>query len=69
MSRICKDRTVIIVAHRLSALRAASRIIVMERGQIAEVGTHEELLDQRSSLYAHLYRLQLRTGLASPLST
>ena len=67
MDRICRGRSVIIVAHRLSALRNANRIIVMERGQIAEVGSHHELLEQPNGIYAHLYRLQTRTGLSSSL--
>ncbi len=59
MDRICRGRTVIIVAHRLTAVRDAGRILVMERGQIAEIGTHEELVHQ-GGIYAHLHRLQLR---------
>lgn len=59
MRRICAGRTVLIIAHRLSAVRDADRIIVMERGQIAEFGTHNELIQQRGGIYAHLYALQL----------
>jgi subfamily B ATP-binding cassette protein HlyB/CyaB len=44
MREICKGRTVIIIAHRLSAVRDANRIVVVERGQIAEIGSHDELL-------------------------
>jgi subfamily B ATP-binding cassette protein HlyB/CyaB len=58
MKAICKERTVIIIAHRLSAVRDAHRIIVMERGQIVETGTHQDLIAQESSHYAHLHRLQ-----------
>jgi subfamily B ATP-binding cassette protein HlyB/CyaB len=64
MHRICQGRTVIIVAHRLSAVRNADRILVLERGEIAEVGTQEELLSRPTGLYARLHRMQLRTGLA-----
>jgi subfamily B ATP-binding cassette protein HlyB/CyaB len=67
MDRICRGRTVIIVAHRLSAVRNADRILVMERGQIAEAGTHEELLEHSGGIYAHLNRLQLRTGRSGPV--
>jgi subfamily B ATP-binding cassette protein HlyB/CyaB len=58
MRQICSGRTVLIIAHRLSAIRDAHKIIVMERGQIAEKGTHEELLNPPHHLYRHLYHLQ-----------
>ena len=58
MRRICVGRTVLIIAHRLSAVRDAHRIIVIERGQIVEVGTHEELLRVKDGIYAHLYLMQ-----------
>lgn len=58
MREICKGRTVLIIAHRLSAVRDANRIVVMERGQIEEVGSHHELLKNAGGIYAQLYRLQ-----------
>lgn len=58
MRRICAGRTVLIIAHRLSAVREANRIIVMERGQIAEMGSHDELKSLPEGIYAHLYALQ-----------
>jgi subfamily B ATP-binding cassette protein HlyB/CyaB len=58
MKAICKDRTVVIIAHRLSAVRDASRILVMDRGQIVESGSHAELLKREAGHYARLYRLQ-----------
>ena len=62
MKAICKGRTVIIIAHRLSAVRDAKRIIVMERGQIVETGTHDGLLRPGTGgsvgHYARLHRLQ-----------
>jgi subfamily B ATP-binding cassette protein HlyB/CyaB len=58
MRRICAGRTVLIIAHRLSAVRDADRIIVMERGQIAEHGRHDELLRNPDGIYSHLYNLQ-----------
>jgi subfamily B ATP-binding cassette protein HlyB/CyaB len=57
MHAICKGRTVIIIAHRLSTVRGAQRIIVMEKGQIIEQGKHEELL-QLKGQYARLQALQ-----------
>ncbi len=59
MARICAQRTVIIIAHRLSAVRHADRIVVMERGQIIEQGPHDELVGKPQGAYAYLYRLQL----------
>ena len=58
MRAICKGRTVIIIAHRLSAVRDANRIIVMERGNIVEQGGHTELLQMQAGHYARLHRLQ-----------
>jgi ATP-binding cassette, subfamily B, bacterial HlyB/CyaB len=58
MRRICAGRTVLIIAHRLSAVREAHRIVVMERGQIAEVGNHAQLLQNLNGIYTHLYNLQ-----------
>ena len=58
MRRICQGRTVLIIAHRLSAVRDADRIIVLERGQIAEEGRHAALLANPQGIYSHLYRLQ-----------
>ncbi|MGE3551029.1 MAG: ATP-binding cassette domain-containing protein, partial [Geobacter sp.] len=58
MRQICAGRTVLIIAHRLSAVRDANRIIVMERGQIVEQGNHAELLENPDGIYRHLYRLQ-----------
>lgn len=60
MKAICQGRTVIIIAHRLSAVRDANRIIVMEKGQIVETGTHADLLRIESGHYARLHSLQLR---------
>ena len=61
MKGICKDRTVLIIAHRLSAVRDAHRIVVMDKGQIVEVGSHEQLLQNPRGIYSHLYRLQQGT--------
>jgi subfamily B ATP-binding cassette protein HlyB/CyaB len=57
MRSIAKDRTVLVIAHRLSTVRHADRIITIERGRIVEDGAHDELL-RRGGRYATLHRLQ-----------
>lgn len=57
MGKLAADRTTFIVAHRLATITHADRIVVMEHGQITEVGTHEELLRKRGSYY-DLYQVQ-----------
>ncbi|AKJ26846.1 type I secretion system permease/ATPase [Caldimonas brevitalea] len=58
MAAICQGRTVIIIAHRLSAVRQANRIVVMDKGRIVEMGPHEQLIAREKGLYAHLWRMQ-----------
>jgi subfamily B ATP-binding cassette protein HlyB/CyaB len=65
MRAIVRGRTVIIIAHRLAAVRPCTRIVGMNRGEIVEVGTHEELLARRDGLYAHLWALQSDQARAS----
>jgi subfamily B ATP-binding cassette protein HlyB/CyaB len=65
MRAICRGRTVIVIAHRLSTVRRCDRIIVMDAGRIAEQGTHEALL-RRDGLYARLHALQAGEGHPPP---
>ncbi len=58
MQQICRGRTVIIIAHRLSTVRRANRIVVMDRGEIVEQGMHEELASRIGGHYRHLLSLQ-----------
>ena len=58
MHAICRGRTVLIIAHRLSTVRHAHRIIAMDKGQIIEQGTHSELLQKENGYYRYLYQLQ-----------
>ncbi|NOJ99757.1 ATP-binding cassette domain-containing protein, partial [Corallococcus coralloides] len=58
MAHICQGRTVIIIAHRLSAVRHSHRIIVMDKGRIVEAGPHDALIQRPQGLYAYLWRMQ-----------
>jgi subfamily B ATP-binding cassette protein HlyB/CyaB len=57
MAKICQDRTVFIIAHRLSTVRACDRIIVMDKGRIVEQGNHDKLIQQQG-YYAKLHSYQ-----------
>jgi len=57
MRHICKNRTVFIIAHRLSTVRMADRIIVIDKGRIVESGSHDQLISQKG-YYAKLHSHQ-----------
>jgi subfamily B ATP-binding cassette protein MsbA len=57
LATLMHDRTVLVIAHRLSTVRSADRIAVIERGCLTELGSHEELL-ARGGTYSRLYQLQ-----------
>jgi ATP-binding cassette, subfamily B, bacterial MsbA len=59
MERLLRGRTTLIIAHRLSTVRRADRLVALDRGRVVEEGTHEELLAVRG-LYARLYERQFR---------
>jgi ATP-binding cassette subfamily B multidrug efflux pump len=59
LSRMVEGRTSLIIAHRLSTVQRADKIIVMHKGQVREMGTHQELLAQRG-IYFKLYQLQYK---------
>jgi len=58
LERAARGRTTLLIAHRLTTVRLADRIIVLDKGRIAEEGPHQELLSRRGK-YAQLYSLQL----------
>jgi subfamily B ATP-binding cassette protein MsbA len=59
LARLMRDRTTLIIAHRLSTVRVAHRIAVLDKGRIIELGPHEDLIAERG-LYAKLYEMQFR---------
>src|SRR5207302_1137803 len=58
LGRLMADRTTIVIAHRLSTVREAHAIVVLEKGSVAEIGTHDELMAQRG-LYFYLSSQQM----------
>lgn len=61
LDELCRGRTTIVVAHRLSTVKNANRIAVIDGGRIVEEGTHDELL-KKNGMYADLYNLQFRAA-------
>lgn len=61
------QRTVLIIAHRLSTVKHADQIIVMDRGRVAELGTHEALLEKPDSIYNHMWQMQTSGNSSSNL--
>ena len=62
LDELCKGRTTIVVAHRLSTVRSADEIAVISHGRVIERGTHGELMDLEEGIYRQLYELQFRDG-------
>ena len=61
LDKLAEGRTTLVIAHRLSTVRGADKIIVMDKGRVVDEGTHDELLE-RGGIYADLYRLQFQDG-------
>ncbi|HEY6614103.1 MAG TPA: ATP-binding cassette domain-containing protein, partial [Vicinamibacterales bacterium] len=59
LANLMRDRTSFVIAHRLSTVRRADKIIALERGRVAEIGRHEELLSRPDGVYAKLYAQQM----------
>lgn len=60
IDNLMQDRTVFIIAHRLSTVKNADKIVVVNYGELVEMGTHEELLAKENSIYGSLYTTQLK---------
>jgi subfamily B ATP-binding cassette protein MsbA len=61
LANLMRNRTTFVIAHRLSTVRRAGLIIALDKGEVAEVGTHEQLVDRPGGVYAKLYALQAFT--------
>ena len=59
LDNLVKGRTTIAIAHRLSTLRKADRLVVLDKGEIVEIGSHEQLMEAQGAYYT-LYQAQLR---------
>jgi subfamily B ATP-binding cassette protein MsbA len=59
LATLMQNRTAFVIAHRLSTVRRADKIVALERGRVAEIGRHDELLARSGGVYAKLYSLQL----------
>jgi subfamily B ATP-binding cassette protein MsbA len=57
IEELCRDRTTIVIAHRLSTVQKADQIAVLDKGQVLEIGTHKELL-QKGGYYSRVYSMQ-----------
>lgn len=62
LDELCKGRTTLVVAHRLSTIKNATKIVVISEGVIKEYGSHEELIAKENGIYHQLYDLQFRVN-------
>ena len=67
LEKLMKGRTTIVIAHRLSTIEQADRIVVLDRGEVTEVGSHAELL-AKGGIYARLHRLQFAALSTEPVA-
>jgi subfamily B ATP-binding cassette protein MsbA len=68
LTNLMKNRTTLVIAHRLSTVQHADRLVVMNQGRIEEIGTHAELL-KKGGLYTRLYQTQFQLTQLDSIST
>jgi subfamily B ATP-binding cassette protein MsbA len=59
LATLMQNRTTFVIAHRLSTIRRADLIVALEKGRVAEVGSHDDLVNRPDGVYARLYALQM----------
>ena len=60
IDNLMKDKTVFVIAHRLSTIQNANKIVVINEGEISEIGTHSELVNKENGIYKNLYDMQFK---------
>ena len=70
LKRATEGRTSVVIAHRLSTIMDADEILVLDKGQVAESGTHSQLLSNPQSIYSRMWDIQQRASVTSkPVNT
>ncbi|MFC1463100.1 ABC transporter ATP-binding protein, partial [Verrucomicrobiota bacterium] len=67
LERLTSERTTIVIAHRLSTLKNAHRLLVLEKGKVAEIGTHKELMAKEDGVYRKLADLHSQLSTLSAI--
>jgi len=60
LNRLMEDRTTFIIAHRIQSLMSADLILVLDKGEVVQMGTHKELVKQKDGIYRQIYDIQTR---------